>query len=69
MTNISIETPIAVECCFIPEGHSKKILDLVLIHRVPIYKIVLAFCGPLRLIPVQELYGKDGIEQIVIFDE
>ena len=50
-------------------GHSKKILDPDLIYRVPIYKIVLTFCGHLRLIPVQVLCGKDGIEPIVICDE
>jgi len=41
-------------------GHSKKILDLVLI-QVPIYKIVLAFCGRLRLIPAKELCDKKDI--------
>jgi len=49
--------------------HSKKILDLVLIHQVSIYKIVLAFCDRLRLIPIQELCDKDDIEPIVIIDE
>jgi len=48
-------------------GYSKKILDLVLVHQVPIYKIVFAFCG--RLIPAQELCNKDDIESIVIIDE
>jgi len=38
---------------YLRTGHSKKILDLVLIHHVPIYKIVLAFCGRLRLIPAR----------------
>jgi len=54
-------------------GHFKKILDLVLIYQVlctnPMYKIVLAFCGRLRLIAVQELCDKDDIELIVIIDE
>jgi len=33
------------------------------------YKIVLEFCGRLRLIPVQELCDKDDIEPIIIIDE
>jgi len=49
--------------------HFKTILDFFLIHQVPIYKIVLAFYGRLRLIPVQELCNKDDIEPIVIIDE
>jgi len=49
-------------------GQSKKILDLVLAHQVPMYKIMLAFCDRLRLIPVQE-YDKDDIESIIIIDE
>lgn len=37
-----------------------------IMYQIP-YKIVLAFCVHMRLIPVPELCGKDGI--IVIFDE
>jgi len=48
--------------------HSKKILNLVLIHQVPMYKIVFAFYGRLRLIPAQELYDKDDVKPIIIIE-
>jgi len=71
--SIQILLPIAILLCCIGmllhlrTGHSKKILNLVLIHQVPMYKIVFAFRSRLRLTPAQELCDND--EPIIIIYE